>query len=780
MRSSRHAALLPLLAIAACGGGDGAPQPAVPAAPQPPMELVVGTTTTPRDDLNIRTNGVLELGTHHVVDVAGDGAIVVRGAGARLDLGKTTLVGHAAGDGRDPDAYEGIGILVVDSPGAVISGGTIRGFKVAIAVRNSPGAVIEDVDVSGNFRQRLYSTVEKEDLRDWLRPHENDANEWETKYGAGISVVDSKGAIVRRCRARNGQNGLLVTRSNEAQAYDNDFSFLSGWGIALYRTSGAAICRNRLDWCVRGYSHGVYDRGQDSSGLLVFEQCSGNTFALNSATHGGDGFFLYAGEDTLRKTGRGGSNGNVLYKNDFSHAVANAIEATFSVGNFLIENQLNDSRHGVWAGYSSETQITGNAIRDCDHGISIEHGVENKIEGNEITGCGDGVHLWWDEDPGLAETEFGRTRDIRSRQNRIGPWNTLAGNRVDIWLQHDQSGRIVGNQFDGSPPRVRLEGSCAGLLFEGNLAPNGQLLIEARHEGRVRFAGTESGFQEPRIEGDGKVDVDPDDLDRVIHWSHPPDDDSPVVVSSLPGVQDPFLADDALRGRRYILVDEWGPVDPRETRVFPARVEAGGEAVLSVLGAEGRFAVTDLTEGFVADPPEGDLPAVVRIRPKAGTPGGIHSFDVTVEAAGGTHRATGTLFSTEWDVRFFEWKTDPREDPVAWSELVAGAPLHRTTTRDLHFVWQGAAPHADLPADGFATVATTTLEFPAGSYTLTTISDDGIRVRVDGEVVIEDWTHHAPTEHTKTLDLAQGRHTIDVEHFELDGWAALTVRLRRD
>ena len=52
---------------------------------------------------------------------------------------------------------------------------------------------------------------------------------------------------------------------------------------------------NRIDWCVRGYSHGFYNRGQDSAGLLMYEQSSRNTVAYNSVTHGGDGLFLWAG-----------------------------------------------------------------------------------------------------------------------------------------------------------------------------------------------------------------------------------------------------------------------------------------------------------------------------------------------------------------------------------------------------------------------------------------------------------------------------------------------------
>ena len=183
---------------------------------------------------------------------------------------------------------------------------------------------------------------------------------------------------------RQGQNGLLLTRCSKARVSSNDFSFNSGWGIALYRTSDSKLASNHCDWCVRGYSHGIYQRGQDSAGFLVFEQSCRNLFVNNSATHGGDGFFLYAGHETTKRTGLGGSIDNMVFDNDFSHAVANAIEATFSTGNLFVRNDCSDSDHGIWAGYSARTLIAGNRIENCTSaGISIEHGQGNRILGNQ-------------------------------------------------------------------------------------------------------------------------------------------------------------------------------------------------------------------------------------------------------------------------------------------------------------------------------------------------------------------------------------------------------------
>ena len=93
---------------------------------------------------------------------------------------------------------------------------------------------------------------------------------------------------------------------------------------------------------MRGYSDGVYNRGQDSAGILIYEQSNSNYFYKNSVTHGGDGFFLWAGQTTM-DSGKGGCNDNVLVKNDFSFAPTNGIEVTSyipGIGHNLQEHSI--------------------------------------------------------------------------------------------------------------------------------------------------------------------------------------------------------------------------------------------------------------------------------------------------------------------------------------------------------------------------------------------------------------------------------------------------------
>jgi hypothetical protein len=84
-----------------------------------------------------------------------------------------------------------------------------------------------------------------------------------------------------------------------------------------------------------------------------------------------------------------------------------------------------------------------------------------------------------------------------------------------------------------------------------------------------------------------------------------------------------------------------------------------------------------------------------------------------------------------------------------------------------------------LGAERFGLVATTTLELPAGRYELRVSSDDGVRVAVDGETVIERWTWHSESFDEAVLELSAGPHVFELEYFQLDGGAALTLDLLR-
>jgi len=631
--------------------------------------------------------------------------------GITLDFSKADVRGpKAAGD---PDGFEGIGLILEGRKNVTIRAGSFRGFRCAILVRDCENVVIEGVDVSGNFRQRLQSTPQREVAADWLRPHDNDQQEWRKKYGAGICIENSKACTVSECVGRRQQNGLILDRCTGTRVLDNDFSFNSGWGIALWRSSNNLVSQNKCDWCVRGYSHGVYDRGQDSAGILMFEQCSDNVIFRNSATHSGDGFFLYAGEETLKKTGRGGCNDNLVAYNDFSHAVANAIEATFSSGNRFLGNRCDDSNYGVWAGYSYGTLIEGNTFtRNRIAGVAIEHGSKNRIVFNTFLENADAIRLWWDDDKELLASKFGQARDCKSRDYAIAG-NSFEGDKVGVRLIESSGVAILGNHFEDVGELLVTQGKCESVT---------------------------------------RSEDPPADLNGT------------KIERKLPTHRDVFLPAGHPRGMRTIVVDQWGPLDPTKPHVFPRHVVAWETCRFQVFGDRESLKVE--VEGAVLVV-IGDSGIEFTAQGE-----GVHPFRGKVKLGGREFPIEGVVLKAEWTVQHWPWSVDPRKE---WA-VPATAVSHRTGRLD--FAWGRGGPSKAVGRDRFATRAVTKMKLPKGRYAVRTVSDDGVRVKVDGKVVIEDWTWHAPKEHRAEIELASGEHEIVVEHFEIDGHAVLQFDLR--
>src|SRR5215218_1442187 len=281
--------------------------------------------------------------------------LIIEGDNITIDFNKAVLKG--SNQKQSPDEFFGLALYIKKGKNITIKNLTAKGYKVAVMAKDIDGLKIENCDFSYNYRQRLNSTQEKEDVSDWMSYHQNGKDEW-LRYGAAMYLRGCNNAIVRNCKVTGGQNALMMVECNNGLIYNNDFSFNSGIGLGLYRSGFNQVVYNRINFNVRGYSHGVYNRGQDSAGMLVYEQSSNNLFYKNSVTHSGDGFFLWAGQTTM-DTGEGGCNDNQLIENDFSYAPTNGIEVTFS-RNTILRNRIFECDHGIWGGYSFNTAIVGN------------------------------------------------------------------------------------------------------------------------------------------------------------------------------------------------------------------------------------------------------------------------------------------------------------------------------------------------------------------------------------------------------------------------------------
>jgi parallel beta-helix repeat protein len=386
-------------------------------------------------------------------------AIVINGDNITIDFQGATVIGDT--NYYSPESFSGLGIHVTDGSNIIIKNLNIRGFKVGLMAEGVPGIRIEESNFSYNYRPKLKSRREREDLSDWLSYHNNEEDEW-LRFGSGIYLKNCDRAMIKNNIISQNQNALLMVSCNSGEVYNNRFSFNSGLGIGLYRSSQNTIMHNCLDFNVRGYSHGFYRRGQDSAGALFYEQSSRNVFAYNSATHSGDGFFLWAGQHTM-DTGEGGCNDNLIAYNDFSYAPTNGIEVTFS-SNIIIGNKMADCRYGIWGGYSYDTYIAHNEFIDNDYGVAIEHGHNNTIVHNDFEGDKIGIQLW-ERGSQPADWGFAENRDVSSRDYYLG--NNLFSN-VDMVYDIRNTERVDSNyqelkEFD--IPEKLVDGIVAERVY---------------------------------------------------------------------------------------------------------------------------------------------------------------------------------------------------------------------------------------------------------------------------------------------------------------------------
>ncbi len=732
------------------------------------VEIPPGTILADADN-----NGVLHVKADNLVIQFKPGS-VLRGASTNTPWNELT----------------GIGIRLDGHTNVTIEAARVHGFKNGLVASRADGLKILGGDFSDNYRQRLKSTSAAEDGSDWMFPHDNDRTPWREQYGGAVCVEHSSRVTIAGILVRRGQNGIILDHVNDSAIYDNDCSFLSGWGLAMWKSSRNMISRNAFDFCVRGHVEGVYNRGQDSAGILAFEQCNDNVFAENSATHGGDGFFGFAGKEALgerwldgerarlrQETGKQdvddlikvpaelakelsalGCNRNLVVGNDLSYAPAHGFEMTFSEGNLFVRNRVVENAIcGVWGGYSSgmliaENDFTGNGgmAYGLERGaINMEHASNNLIVSNRFVNNKAGVHLWWDDDGALLKLP-----GVAGGEQRVTD-NVIAGNSFTINAQAPfarlgQNERLIV---------LQLRDSTKGQNVFSNVWFSNDVRLD--HPRAVDFA-IEEGCE-------------------------------PVKSGAMPGYtipsytalgeKRPVGARAHLHGREQIIMDEWGPWDHESPLLRAAPAEAGKVAYEV-------FGVTLLESPRVL---VGNVRADLEPSPRAGAslvtitaPPGVSPYRIALAGRGFQRELAGTLVTAEWQLTFFPWTIDPREDLAGWRKLADGADAIRATTRTLDFPygWGGpgdqklgdAVALGSLGNDHFGMIARTKLNLTKGKWRFKTLSDDGIRVVVAGKPVIENWTWHGPTPNEGIFEQsAAGQVEIVVEHFEIDGYAMLKL-----
>ncbi len=116
--------------------------------------------------------------------------------------------------------------------------------------------------------------------------------------------------------------------------------------------------------------------------------------------------------------------------------------------------------------------------------------------------------------------------------------------------------------------------------------------------------------------------------------------------------------------------------------------------------------------------------------------------------------------------------SDPVWQAAYWNNMsLSGTPVLLREEANIDHNWGSGSPDSSVNADGFSARWTRYIDVTPGTYVFTVTSDDGIRLWVDGDLIIDRWYDHAPQTFSAEKELSSGHHLVKVEYYENGGQA---------
>jgi len=136
----------------------------------------------------------------------------------------------------------------------------------------------------------------------------------------------------------------------------------------------------------------------------------------------------------------------------------------------------------------------------------------------------------------------------------------------------------------------------------------------------------------------------------------------------------------------------------------------------------------------------------------------------------------GALAQLTWErlENYPDWKGEYYNN----RKLEGRAALERNDA-SISFDWGSGSPGSGVPADNFSARWSRSLTFSAGNYRFYTRVDDGVRLWIDGNLVIDEWHDSAVTTYSADVTLTQGVHHIRMEYYEGAGGAVAQLAWER-
>jgi hypothetical protein len=150
---------------------------------------------------------------------------------------------------------------------------------------------------------------------------------------------------------------------------------------------------------------------------------------------------------------------------------------------------------------------------------------------------------------------------------------------------------------------------------------------------------------------------------------------------------------------------------------------------------------------------------------------GEHEVKVEFYENGG-----GAVAQVRWEQASVTCPTGQYRAEYYNNRSLSGSPTFTRCEGSINYDWGGGGPGNGVGNDNFSVRWTGRHNFGGGNYTFIARADDGIRVWVDGSLIIDAWRDQPPTEYRANRSLSAGEHEVKVEYYENGGGAVAQVR----
>ncbi len=265
-----------------------------------------------------------------------------------------------------------------------------------------------------------------------------------------------------------------------------DFPSIDGGG------TGSVISVSADDVTIRGFhihNSGI-DLRKDNAGIHITADravISGNR--IDDALHGiyvkkGHGFRIsqnaIRGKTTLPETTRPMSEAIATDGTDYCtplniNSRGNGIHLWNSSGGEIDNNNISETRDGMYFSFTRDTQVRGNHIHGVRYGLHYMYSDGNNFQGNTFTDNAAGAAIMYSKNLTIMGNHFDSNHGFRaygmllnSVDNTRVEGNWLNHNTVGIYLENNNNNRLIGNRIERNYIGLRMTASSNGNVFSRN------------------------------------------------------------------------------------------------------------------------------------------------------------------------------------------------------------------------------------------------------------------------------------------------------------------------